>query len=218
MNAKKGDFIEIEYTGIIKENNIIFDTTDESTAKANNLYDKNVNYKPVVVCLGNKEVLPGLDEFLVGKEPGKEYDAEIKAIDAFGEKNPRLLQLINTNKFLKQNIKPIPGLQVNIDNAFGVVKTVSGGRTLVDFNHPLAGKDIIYKVKINKIIADLNEKIKAYLSKALGKNIDFRLEEKKLTICSDTKKELQDMIASSIKEVMPEISNVEFEKQEKSPK
>ena len=55
-------------------------------------------------------------------------------------------------------IQPIPGLQLNIDGSFGVVKPSAADACLVDFNHPLAGKDLVYDVKINKIGRDDKEK------------------------------------------------------------
>ena len=210
MKTKKGDFIEIEYTAIIKEGSIVFDTTDEKTAKENKLHDKNVNYKPIVVCLGNKELVPGLDDFLVDKETDKEYEVEIRAKEAFGEKDSKLYQLVNTHKFLKQNIRPFPGLQVNIDNILGIVKSVSGGRTMVDFNHPLAGKDVIYKVKINKILEDTNEKIRSYLDKTIGKDAKFEFESKKLIIESKIPKELQKPLSEALKKAISDIEEVEF--------
>src|SRR3989344_6672949 len=152
MKTKLGDFIEIDYIGKIKEENIIFDLTDENTAKQNNLYHEGHVYKPIVICLGKKDLVKGLDNFLIDKEQNKEYEVEIQPEDAFGKKNQELIKLLPTSVFTKQNIQPYPGLHVNLNNLTAIIKTVSGGRTLVDFNHPLAGKTLTYKIKINKII------------------------------------------------------------------
>src|SRR3989344_1222392 len=141
---KKNDFVEIEYTGRLKESNAVFDTTQEKVAKENDLYDKNADYSPLIICVGENHILRGLEEQMIGKETGKEYAFEVSSDNAFGRKDPKLIQLVPTNKFRQQNIQPFPGLQLNIDGVFGVVKTVSGGRCLVDFNHPLAGKDLVY--------------------------------------------------------------------------
>ena len=43
---KQHDFVEIEYTGTIKEDNTIFDTTEEKVAKEHGAYDKHANYSP----------------------------------------------------------------------------------------------------------------------------------------------------------------------------
>ena len=53
MAFKEGDFIEIEYTGSIKESGIVFDTTSMDLAKKSNLYEINKTYGPIIVCLGH---------------------------------------------------------------------------------------------------------------------------------------------------------------------
>jgi len=208
---KKHDFVEIEYTGRIKEDNVIFDTTDEKVAKENDLHGH--DFGPVIICLGEDQVLKGIDKGLEDKEIGKEYDIEIIPEDAFGKKNAKLIQLIPTNKFKKQNIQPMPGLQVNIDGMVGLVKTVSGGRTLVDFNHPLAGKDLSYKIKINKKITDDKEKLNGYVKISLGTK-DFSAEIKenntKITLKAEIPKEAQDKLSEKITELIPSIKKVEF--------
>jgi len=91
--VSKKDFIEVEYTGKIKDGNIIFDTTDEKVAKENNL-EANSDYGPVVICIGEQQLLKGLDKNLEGKDIGKEYDIDIDPEDGFGKKNAKLIQLI----------------------------------------------------------------------------------------------------------------------------
>ncbi|MFT4302974.1 MAG: FKBP-type peptidyl-prolyl cis-trans isomerase [Candidatus Woesearchaeota archaeon] len=148
----KNDFIEVEYTGTLKDEGIIFDTTDEKIAKESGLDTKQVKYGPVKICIGQGQIIKGIDQQLEGKEVGKEYNIDVLPENAFGKKDAQLVQLIATSKFKKANIQPQPGLQVNIDDQIGIIKTVSGGRTLVDFNHPLSGKEVSYKIKIlNKI-------------------------------------------------------------------
>ncbi|EFK97351.1 peptidylprolyl isomerase FKBP-type, partial [sediment metagenome] len=49
---------------------------------------------------------------------------------------------------LKDSIRPMPGLPVNIDGMYGIIRTVAGGRVIVDFNHPLSGKEIVYNSKL----------------------------------------------------------------------
>src|SRR3989344_5140894 len=146
MKTKKGDFIEIDFVGKLKEENIIFDLTDAKVAKENNIYHDDHPYKPIIICLGKKDVIKGLDDFLLDKEADKEYEIEIKPEDAFGKKQQELIKLVPTSVFTKQNIQPFPGLQVNLNNIPAIIKTVSGGRTLVDFNHPLSGKTLAYKI------------------------------------------------------------------------
>ena len=211
--VKKHDFVEIEYTGRIKEDNTIFDTTEENVAKENGIYDKNADYSPSVVCIGENHILKGLEEQMIGKEAGKEYTFEIIADNAFGRKDAKLIQLIPTNKFRQQNIQPMPGLQLNIDGMFGIIKTVSGGRCLVDFNHPLAGKDLVYKVKINRIVDDDKEKLNSLLKIHLHvKDAEIEMKENSVDIKSNHSipNQAQEEFRNIVNRVVPSIKKVDF--------
>lgn len=213
MKLKNKDFIEIEYTGRIKEDNIIFDTTDEKLAKENNIHNENVSYGSVIICLGEGQILKGLDGELIDKETEKEYTIELTPEKGFGKKDPKLIQLIPTSKFSQQNIRPMPGLQLNIDGLLGVIKTVSGGRTLVDFNHPLAGRDIVYGVKINRIVTEDKEKVKAYIKLSLNlKDFSVKIENStaKISFKKELPKEISEGLSKKITELIPTIKNIEF--------
>lgn len=181
-NIKEMDFVELEYTAKIKDGNVVFDTTDEKTAKDNDIHTSQLPYGPVIICVGTNSLLKGLEDNLVGKEPGKSYTIELSPENAFGKKSAKLLKIVNSNVFRKSNINPMPGLQVNIDGIPGTIKSVTGGRTIVDFNHPLSGKDIIYDVKINKIVSDDKEKIKSFVS------FQFNLKPDSFTVDIDEDK------------------------------
>ena len=211
-NVSKKDFVEIEYTGIIKENNAVFDTTSEVVAKENNLKGHG-NYGPVVICVGEQQVVSGIDKNIEGKELGKEYSINLNPEDAFGRKNAKLIQLIPSAKFKQQNIQPMPGMQLNIDGMMGTVKTVSGGRTLVDFNHPLSGKEILYKIKINRKITDDNEKLSGYLKLSLGTkdiNTEISAGNAKISLKNKMPKEMQEMLNEKITKLIPTIKSMEF--------
>ena len=60
-NINKKDFVEVEYTGSTKEDNLIFDTTSAEVAKENNIYAEKMQYGPVVVCIGEGQILEGLE-------------------------------------------------------------------------------------------------------------------------------------------------------------
>lgn len=208
---KKHNFVEIEYTGKLKEEDAVFDTTNEKVAKEHNLHGH--DYGPVIICVGEEQLLKGLDKALEGKEIGKEYDIKIKPEDAFGNKNAKLIQLIPTNKFKQQNIQPMPGMQMNIDGMLGIIKTVSGGRTLVDFNHPLSGKELLYKIKINRAVIDDKEKLVGYLKLSLGtKEVEAEISDgiAKVILKKEIPKEAQEALSKKITELIPGIKKIEF--------
>lgn len=212
MELKKGDFIEIDYIGRIKDENKIFDLTKEETAKKENIYSKDHKYKPVIICLGFNDIIKGLDEQLIGKDLGN-YIININSENAFGKKTYELIKLVPNSIFNKDNIRPVPGLQVNIEGLIGTIRSVSGGRTLIDFNHPLTGKDLVYEIDIKRIINSLEEKIKSILELKFGKEINFTIKNNKVIINLEINDELKKKLSDEIKTKIPEITEIEFEKQ-----
>jgi len=158
----QGDFVEIEYLAKIKDTDIVFDVTSEAKAKELKLFNPNVKYGPVIICIGERNLVMGLDEGLLNKDIGS-FNLDISSSHAFGPKNPKLLKIIKKDMFLKQNINPFIGLQVNIDGMIGVIRSISGGRIIVDFNHPLAGRDVVYQVYVKRIVTDQIEKTKSLI-------------------------------------------------------
>jgi FKBP-type peptidyl-prolyl cis-trans isomerase SlyD len=207
--TKNKDFVEIEYTG--RADGEVFDTTDESLANKEDLPKNNAVYGPITICLGESHLVKGLDKELIGKETNKEYTIELSPENAFGKKKAELFKLIPRSTFLKQEINPMPGLQVNIEGVVGTVKTVSGGRVYVDFNHYLSGKDINYEVKINKIITKTEDKVKALLNLMLGKIPQINIKEKTVDITFDVK--VSDELKTELKKNiinLTEITKVDF--------
>ncbi len=177
MTIKKGDFIEVDYTATIIDDGSIFDTTNPKDAQTAGMlceHDHEHNhghehkhitkedFKPIKICVGEGQVLPGLDEQLEGLSVG-EHDILLGEENAFGRKDPKLLKLMPLSAFKKQKINPFVGLTVDMDGTRGVVRNLSGGRVIVDFNHPLSGKSVKYSLKINRKIEDDKEKIASLL-------------------------------------------------------
>ena len=175
---KKNDFIEIEFTGKISSTDEIFDTNIEIDAKKAKLDIKNI--KPFILSVGHEMLPKGFDNDLIGKEIGKSYVIDIKPEDAFGKRNPQMVRMIPTKLFHEQKIDPVRGMQITLDGQLVKILSSDRGRTLVDFNNPLAGKEVSYSYKINKIITDQKEKIDAMQEFLLRKTFDFELKENKV--------------------------------------
>ncbi len=163
---KEHDFVELEYTGRLADGEV-FDTTVEKIAKESGLYSSKAKYSPAVVCIGERQVLPGLDEEIVGKEVGKEYTITIPPEKAFGRRDIKNIKIVPMSTFKEHKIDPYPGLQVDMDGEMGLVTRVAGGRVMVNFNHPLAGKEVTYSFKILRLIEDRREKVAIFISNAL---------------------------------------------------
>ncbi|ASJ16972.1 peptidylprolyl isomerase [Thermococcus chitonophagus] len=168
MKVERGDVIRLHYTGKVKETGEIFDTTYEDIAKEAGIYNPKGIYGPVPIAVGAGHVISGLDKRLVGLEVGKKYTIEVPPEEGFGLRDPKLIKVFTLGQFRRQGIVPFPGLEVEVTTEDGRklkgrVLTVSGGRVRVDFNHPLAGKTLVYEVEIVEKIEDPIEKIKALI-------------------------------------------------------
>ena len=98
---KKGDIIHIDYDAWIVEKNELFDTTKEALAKEKNIYNEKLIYKPLPIIVSAGNVVKGLDDNLLSAEVGKEYSVELKPIDGFGERNPKLVELHSIREILR---------------------------------------------------------------------------------------------------------------------
>lgn len=221
---KEKDFVELDYTGRLHGTGDVFDTTDEKVAKDNELHDQSATYKPVIICVGRGHLIRGIDEQLVGKEVGKSYTFAVEPEKAFGKKNPKLLKLMSAAQFRKQEIAPQLGLQVSVDGRLGTVRSVTGGRIVVDFNHPLAGRALDYEVKVLRKVSSKEEQGKALMKFLFGQEpVSVEAKEKKLvvTLPTEVPAQLKDLLSKEFKElvgVVPEFAVGEAAKQSKPSK
>ena len=120
-------------------------------------FDRVEEERPLLVFVGKGELIKGLEEALEGMKVGEEREIEIPPEKAFGERKAELIAIIPEREFRKRGITPYPGLVIEADGRRGRVLSVSGGRVQVDFNHELAGKTVVYKVKVIKEVKENTE-------------------------------------------------------------
>ncbi len=181
MVLKNKDFVEIEFTGRTKDGEIFDSNVKENLEKAN----LNSQAKPFIFSLGQGMFLKGVDDYLIGKqEEPKKYKIELSPEDAFGKRNPKLIERMPSYVFKQQNVRPVPGVMFNFDGRIGKIIAVSGGRVIVDFNNPVAGKDVIYDLNVLRKVEDLKEKVRALNKFFFKKNFDFEIsnDNKKIVI------------------------------------
>jgi FKBP-type peptidyl-prolyl cis-trans isomerase 2 len=142
------------------------------------------------MSIGNKMLPEGFDKDLEAKETGKKYNVEISPNEAFGKRNPQLIRMVPNKIFQEQKINPQRGMQLNLGGQLARVLSASGGRVLVDFNNPLAGKVVIYEYKILKKINSQDEKINALQDFLFKKQFQFSVSDgKEKTITFQLKKD-----------------------------
>lgn len=178
MVIKEGDFIRISYTGSVGDR--VFDTTREDEAKTAGIHSPNAIYGPVTICVGQKHVIIGLDEELVGKKAGTEATVTVPPAKAFGERDMQKLQSFPKNKFTE---KPVRGMPVKLEEmGEGTVVDVIGSKVIVDFNPPLAGQTLTYSYKIEEIVKDPLDELKGLVRLYAGREMEIALDDGKATV------------------------------------
>ena len=109
--------------------------------------------EPVSLVIGDGNLLPGFEKALFGLRAGDRRTVSLPPEDAFGEWNPENVQRFDTVKFEQ---RPEVGHMIEFEDKakaslFGVVMSVEDDITEIDFNHPLAGKNITFAVEIFKV-------------------------------------------------------------------
>ncbi len=172
MPVGRGDFVLIEYTLTVKDTGELVETTREDVARAKGVYDERERYGPRLVIVGEGRLVPGLEEALVGRDEGDEFEVTIPPEKAYGQRDPSKVKIYPRRLFERHGIVPEPGRSVEIDGQYAVIRQVTGGRVVVDFNHPLAGRTLHAKVKIVKVLRTVEEKVKHLILRRMRLNED----------------------------------------------
>ncbi|MBI2075776.1 MAG: FKBP-type peptidyl-prolyl cis-trans isomerase [Candidatus Aenigmarchaeota archaeon] len=133
MTVKKGDHVFVNYTGTL-ENGTKFDSSE--------------GREPLEFDVGAGQMIKGFDAAVVGMKTGEEKTVKIKAADAYGEADPR-----NVIDVPKSNVPPGVKAGDTLYSQGQPVKVVgvTNNTVKLDANHPLAGKDLTFKIKLVKI-------------------------------------------------------------------
>jgi len=117
--------------------------------------DSNFEREPVAFTVGDGNLLPGFEKAIFGLLEGERKTLVIKPEDGFGQRNPNNIQEIARTQF-SPDIELSEGLMLSFADAQktelpGVVAHFNDDVVVVDFNHPLAGRDILFDVAILRI-------------------------------------------------------------------
>lgn len=117
--------------------------------------DSNFEKEPATFTVGDGNLLAGFEKALFGLQEGAREKFLIKPEDGFGQNNPNNIQEIPRAQF-GPDIELSEGLMLSFADAQkaelpGVIRGFNEEMVFVDFNHPLAGRDIIFEVAILRI-------------------------------------------------------------------
>ena len=167
MPIKPGDFLLVNFTLKVKESGQTVDTTYDAVAKDSHIHREDSSYGPRFIILGEGWLPKGLEDSLVGVDVGKRTTIELPPEKGYGARDPAKMRLVPLRRFREKQIDPVPGAEIDLDGRPAVVRAVGAGRVQVDYNHPLAGRTLIYDVSVEKVLEDENEKILNVISKRI---------------------------------------------------
>ncbi|MDP3765804.1 MAG: peptidylprolyl isomerase [Nanoarchaeota archaeon] len=132
---KPGSKVKVHYTG----------TLDDGT-----IFDSSKGREPLEFTIGQNQVISGFENGVKDIKLNEEKTIKIKAKDAYGEIDERLVASVPRDKFPPEI--EVGGMLVlkgpNGEKLPAIVKEVKNDIVTIDMNHPLAGKDLNFKIKV----------------------------------------------------------------------
>lgn len=141
--AKDGDTVKVHYTG----------TLDDGT-----VFDSSVDGDPLEFTLGDGGVIPGFEDAIRGMSPGDTRTTTIPANEAYGPREPGAVFEVNRSQ-LPADMEPEVGQQLGLEHPSGgmipaVITGVEGDAVTIDANHPLAGEDLTFEIRLVELGAE----------------------------------------------------------------
>jgi peptidylprolyl isomerase len=134
--AKDGDTVRVHYTGKLDDGSVF----DSSAAR-----------EPLEFELGSGQVIAGFDDAVRGMAPGEERSVTIPTGQAYGERRDELMMVVPRGD-LPVEIDPQVGQQLQLsqgDQSFIVtIAAMDDAEIVLDGNHPLAGEDLTFELKL----------------------------------------------------------------------
>lgn len=140
MAVKKGDKIKVEYEGKL-DDGTVFDSSKHGE-----------HSHPIEFEVGAGQVIKGFDEAVIGMEKEGEKEIKLRSEEAYGQPNPQLIQKIPRDK-LPPGQEPKVGMVLGLRTPEGKqiparITEVNDKEATIDLNHPLAGKNLNFKIKV----------------------------------------------------------------------
>jgi FKBP-type peptidyl-prolyl cis-trans isomerase 2 len=140
-----GDTISVDYVGKL-EDGTVFDTSVKEAAVEAGIYNQMRDYEPLTFTVGAGQMIKGFDEGVVGMKVGEEKTLKIPPDEAYGEYIQELSRELPVEAV---NFAPEVGMQLATETGLSGFVTEVGEKTfIVDFNHELAGKTLIFDIKV----------------------------------------------------------------------
>lgn len=124
------------------------------TDEAGDVLDSSEGNDPLAFIQGVGNIIPGLEQALEGKAAGERFNVRIEPEDAYGDRDPELIQSVPITAF--DGVADIePGMQFQAETHEGLqmvtVIEVEGDEVILDGNHPLAGIPLHFDIEIVEV-------------------------------------------------------------------
>ncbi|UCS91515.1 peptidylprolyl isomerase [Echinicola marina] len=138
--ATKGSTVKVHYTGKLKDGTV---------------FDSSENREPLQFTVGDGNMIKGFDQAVDGMEVGQDKSVTIPSDEAYGAKRDDMMIDVPIEQ-VPADIKPEVGMDLSIQNQQGQpvpvkVVQVDAEKIVLDANHPLAGEDLIFDIKLVEI-------------------------------------------------------------------
>ncbi len=117
--------------------------------------DSNMDKEPLEFTFGSGQIIPGLEARISELNEGDSADINVPADEAYGEYNPEAKQTVPKENFGDLELSvgmPLQGQSEDGNPVQVMVKEILENDVVIDFNHPLSGKDLDFSVTIKSII------------------------------------------------------------------
>ncbi len=204
MKIENNDFVNVDFD--IYANDKLVQTTNEKLGKEANF--ENAKYGPQTLIVGKGFILKAMDEDM---KKNSENTLELKPEEAYGKRQKELIKTFPKSAFDEQKMRVVVGMTYDFNGMYGTVKSLVGGRVMVDFNNPLSGKEIKLTYKIVKKVDVITEKIKVVLGTILklpNNMYEISKKEKEVTVKVPAQLfAMKDMLMKSFEEVISDIKD-----------
>jgi len=145
--AKKGDTVQVDYIGKLTDGKV-FDTSIQQAAIDAGIPQRD-KYEPLEFTVGAGQMIAGFDAAVVGMKEGEEKTVTLPPEKAYGTSNKDMVLPIDVSA-LGENVK-VGDRFYSSNGVGGTVTKIEGGKAYLDFNHELAGKTLVFYIKLLKV-------------------------------------------------------------------
>lgn len=206
MTVDQGDVVKLHYIGRDAKTGEIFDLTDPDVADEEG-FETQEELGPVKILLGDEQLIEGVEEAVMDMDEGEEQTIEVPQEKAFGSRDSDQIKTISEREFEQHDVTPRRGMPVEIDGQRGRIIMAMNGRVKVDFNHPMAGKDLEYDIEVLETLTGTEEQARAILDKHFEDQYELSVDGEDIEIVFDA--DVPDDIEESIDEQLSKLNAVD---------